>query len=98
MISSDGTHADLILEVIRLRGYQSYLEIGCQADGTFARVDVRRKVGVDPVSGGTVRMTSNEFFASNREEMFDAIFIDGDHHHDQVLVDAYNALWRLNDG
>ena len=39
-------------------------------------------IGVDPMSGGTHRMTSDEFFRRNREQWhykFDLVFIDGLH-------------------
>lgn len=43
-------------------GYQSYLEIGCKDNSTFDRVKVAKKVGVDPNRGGTLRMTSDQYF------------------------------------
>ena len=58
---------------------------------------MKKKVGVDPVSGGTVRATSNQFFKNN-EETFDCIFIDGLHEYDQVKRDIMNSLNFLNDG
>ncbi len=49
---------ELLNEITTLRGYQSYLEIGCNRDGTFQVIDLPRRVGVDPRRGGTHRMTS----------------------------------------
>ena len=39
---------------------------------------LKKKIGVDPVSGGNLRMTSDHFFKENKEK-FDLIFIDGLH-------------------
>lgn len=76
-------------------GYTSYLEIGCRGDTTFNQVLAARKVGVDPNSGGTLRMTSDDYFACH-DEKFDLVFIDGMHERAQVLRDFDNALARLN--
>jgi len=54
-------------------------------------------VGIDPVSGGTVRATSDQFFAKN-DEKFDCVFIDGLHEYHQVKKDILNSLQFLNDG
>jgi SAM-dependent methyltransferase len=75
----------------------SYLEIGCRNDDCFASIDVPRKVGVDPVSGGTVRATSDAFFAANTDT-FDLIFVDGLHRCEQVVRDVRHALRVLNPG
>ena len=85
---------NVINTLLEARGYESYLEIGCQADVAFNAVRAKQKIGIDPVSGGTLRMTSDEFFALNTET-FDLIFIDGDHHHDQVFRDISNSLRSL---
>lgn len=87
----------LIQALAEAFGANSYLEIGCRIDETFAAVNVAKRVGVDPIEGGNVRMYSDEFFAQNKET-FDLIFIDGDHHHDQVLRDVQNALACLAPG
>ena len=68
-----------------------YLEIGCYHNHLFFAVACLNKVGVDPVSGGTHRMRSDEFFSTN-EEIFDVIFIDGLHEYEQVHRDAVHAL------
>ncbi len=87
----------VINTLIEARGYERYLEIGCQADITFSRIEALVKVGVDPATGGTLRMTSDEFF-SMAVEPFDVIFIDGNHHHDQVFRDICNSLKLLRPG
>jgi hypothetical protein len=88
---------DLINLAIKKTNAKKYLEIGCDKNKIFRNIDVEYKVGVDPTRGGTHRMTSDEFFASNAES-FDVIFIDGLHYYDQVSKDFYNSLKFLNDG
>ena len=56
------------------------------------------KVGVDPVRGGTHRMTSDAYFAAYPEARFDVIFIDGLHLYDQVRRDLVNALAAVKPG
>lgn len=85
---------ELINALIERGRYTRYLEIGCQVDISFNAIRAEVKVGVDPVSGGTVRMRSDDYFRST-DAMFDLIFIDGDHHHDQVARDIDNALMHL---
>ena len=87
---------DLIQFLIDKYDYSTYLEIGCDKDQSFSKIKISHKVGVDPISGGTIRKTSDEFFKSNKEK-FDIIFIDGLHHYEQVIVDINNALSVLND-
>ena len=74
-----------------------YLEIGCEDDACFEKIDAAHKVGVDPVAGGTHRMTSDAFFAVNNER-FDVVFIDGDHTYEQARRDLVNALARVDVG
>ncbi len=50
-----------------------------------------KKIGVDPIEGGTIRSTSDQFFDQNKNN-FDIIFIDGLHHYSQVLKDINNSL------
>ena len=88
---------ELLNFLVRERGYSSYLEIGCDADQTFSLIQASHRVGVDPVSGGTLRMTSDEFFRVS-QETFELVFIDGAHEHQQVLRDVEHALGCLADG
>ena len=75
-----------------------YLEIGCAGDELFDAVMAGRKVGVDPVRGGTHRMTSDAFFNSWDTDAFDVVFIDGLHHYAQVRRDLDGALRCLRRG
>ena len=76
--------------------YSTYLEIGCDKDQSFSKIKIPHKVGVDPISGGTIRITSDNFYKTNKEK-FDIIFIDGLHHYEQVIDDINNAIDILND-
>ena len=86
---------DIVRDIIEKKKYKSYLEIGCFDDELFGHVNCEIKVGVDPVSGGTVRATSDNFFKNN-EVFFDCIFIDGLHEYKQVKRDIQNSLKFLN--
>ena len=74
-----------------------YLEIGCASNKLFDSVYSLQKIGVDPESGGTHRMTSDDFFDKTSQKAFDVIFIDGLHEYEQVRRDAINALNIIND-
>ena len=86
---------DIIKKIIEKKKYSSYLEIGCFEDETFNKINIDKKVGVDPNSGGNVRLTSDNFFKINKDT-FDIIFIDGLHTYDQVKRDITNSLNVLN--
>ena len=87
---------DIINKLIKSKKFKTYLEIGCQSDVNFSKIEIEKKIGVDPQSGGTLRMTSDEFFSQNKDT-FDLIFIDGLHIHEQVLKDIDNSLNVLNE-
>ena len=86
----------IVQDIIQKKNYKSYLEIGCFDDELFNHIKCEQKVGVDPVSGGTVRKTSDQFFETNTNK-FDCIFIDGLHEYHQVKKDIINSLTYLND-
>lgn len=87
---------DLIEYLIKKNNYTNYLEIGCDQNQLFSKVVVKNKIGVDPVSGGNIRKTSDVFFKSNKDK-FDIVFIDGLHTYDQVKKDILNSVNCLNE-
>jgi len=87
---------DLIEYLINKYKYSDYLEIGCDQDQLFSKVRIKNKTGVDPVSGGNIRKTSDEFFRENKNK-FDIIFIDGLHTYNQVKKDILNSINCLKD-
>ena len=95
--SKKKTRKELVQNIIVKKNYKKYLEIGCFDDELFNHINCLKKVGVDPMSGGTIRMTSDQFF-SNNKEFFDCVFIDGLHEYHQVRKDISNSIKFLNDG
>lgn len=88
---------ELFNSVIAERNYTRYLEIGVSNGGTFYNVECAIKHGVDPYNKDMLYpMTSDEFF-ENCTEMYDIIFIDGDHECNQVLRDIDNSIRHIND-
>ena len=87
---------DLIEYLIKKNNYKNYLEIGCDKNQLFSKVNINNKIGVDPVSGGNVRKTSDDFFKENKSS-FDIVFIDGLHTYEQVKKDILNSVNCLSD-
>ena len=87
---------DLIEYLIKKNNYKNYLEIGCDKNQLFSKVNINNKIGVDPVSGGNVRKTSDDFFKENKSG-FDIVFIDGLHTYEQVKKDILNSVNCLLD-
>lgn len=86
----------IIQNIIDRNKFNSYLEIGCYNDDCFAKINVTKKIGVDPFMGGNVRMSSDDFFNINKDK-FDCIFIDGLHTYEQVKKDIDNSLKSINE-
>ena len=82
---------DLVEYLINKNKYTDYLEIGCDKDQLFSKINIKNKIGVDPISGGNVRKTSDDFFKNNKTK-FDIIFIDGLHTYAQVKKDILNSV------
>ncbi len=87
---------DLINYLIKKNNYKDYLEIGCDQNQLFSKIEIDNKIGVDPVSGGNIRKTSDAFFLNNSKK-FDIIFIDGLHIYDQVKKDIINSVKCLKE-
>ena len=85
---------DLIKHVIKKNDYKNYLEIGCHNNEVFDKIEIE-KIGVDPISGGNYRGTSDKFFKENVKN-FDCIFIDGLHEYNQTKRDILNSIEILN--
>ena len=91
--------ANLIQTLINKFWYDMYLEIGCSDDVTFDQIRCKKKIGIDPVKGGTVRKTSDEYFASLSSDFkFDVVFVDGLHERRQAFRDILNSLAHLESG
>ena len=87
---------DLIKYLINKNNYKNYLEIGCDQNQLFSKIEIENKTGVDPESGGNIKTTSDDFFLNNTGK-FDIIFIDGLHMYEQVKKDIINSVNCLND-
>ena len=85
---------DLIKHAIKKNDYKNYLEIGCHNNEVFDKIEIE-KIGVDPISGGNYRGTSDKFFKENVKN-FDCIFIDGLHEYNQTKRDILNSIEILN--
>ena len=77
--------------IINLKKYENYLEIGCDKESNFSKINVKNKIGVDPESCGTIKMTCDRFLEQNKL-FFDCIFIDGLHVYEQVRLDIINSI------
>ncbi len=89
------SRSEIIQKIINNKKYKNYLEIGCDRDENFSKIKIENKTGVDPLQGGTLRMTSNNFFIKNNKN-FDLIFLDGLHTYEQTIKDINNSLKILN--
>lgn len=105
-------HSELINHLIRLRGLESYCEIGTfDRSHNFDKINCLIKCCIDPDPNAKADFvgTSDDFFEGFRElglvnhkvrrhiHKFDLVFIDGLHHADQVKKDFENALSVLSD-
>lgn len=95
---------NLIKWVVNLTNCQSYLEIGIYTGECIHNIRdiVKKCVAVDVSDNMSDKekiefnlMSSDEFFDQN-SDLFDIIFIDGDHNYEQVEKDFENSLKILN--
>lgn len=93
------TRIEIINMLLKKINGKKYLEIGVEGGLCFPNINAEHRVGVDPdpKSKATVIKTSDDFFSDNKE-IFDVIFIDGLHQHEQVEKDILNSLNFLSDG
>jgi hypothetical protein len=56
----------IIMNEISDKIKKRYLEIRCDLNQVFNKINCKNKVGVDPSRGGTIRDTSNNFFKINK--------------------------------
>ncbi len=93
---------DIINSLIKKHDYKKYLEIGIQnPEENFNKIKAEHKVSVEPQPWApvTFKGTSDEYFNSiDNSVLFDMIFIDGLHYHEQVYKDIQNSLNHLKDG
>ena len=91
---------EIINWIIEKRGHKRYLEIGVKDGVCFNRVKCDHKYGMDIkpliVNPNVQTMSSDKYFESMPAVLFDIIFIDGDHHEEQVDRDIQNSLRCLS--
>ena len=85
------SRTQIIQKIINQQKYKTYLEIGCDNDENFSKIIIDKKTGIDPLKGGTLRMTSDKFFEKNNKN-FDLIFLDGLHTYEQTIKDIDNSI------
>ena len=93
------TRLNIINYLIQRNGSSTYLEIGTDyRPSNIDRVICSHKIGIDPNPKCLPDFvgTSDQFFIQNRE-MFDFIFIDGNHDCDAVDRDIINSLNVLSE-
>lgn len=92
-------YSTIIIELIKLLGYRTYLELGVLRGGTFLAVCalVDKAVAVDtvklfecPANAAFFVGTTDTFFKQN-QETFECIFIDANHEFPYVKRDVENA-------
>jgi len=95
------TRIQIINSLIKKNNYKTYLEIGvntpAQPGYSHTSVEIDTKHGVDPNVDTTFKMTSDDFFAQNKNS-YDIVFVDGLHIFDQAHRDIVNSLNFLNPG
>lgn len=108
-VSKHGIRPKRINQLLaRLGPRASYLEVGVSKGFTFQEVRAFKKVGVEPKPQFNTSLlpphteihiqTSDSFFASALDGLFDLIFLDGLHEANQTYRDLCSAIPRLKNG
>lgn len=92
------SRTQIINSIIKKNHIETYLEIGVAENVNFRGVrSVLVKHSVDPNGKAKYNITSDEFFEQLGDKVkYQLIFIDGDHHEDQVDRDIQNSLDHLS--
>ena len=89
----------IINHLIHKHSLKNYLEIGVRDGRNFDKINIKYKIGVDPMPTknivGLNKITSDDFFKKN-ESFYDIIFIDGLHLEHQVDKDIMGSLKFLS--
>ena len=56
---------EIIQKIIDVKNYENYLEIGCDKDSNYSEIKAKNKTGVDPVSGGNLKMTRDDSISTS---------------------------------
>jgi hypothetical protein len=86
---------DIINEIIKKLGAESYLEIGYGTGYNFNKIKCKSKDAVDPkIKNFTHNMypLDSDTFFKGSDFKWDVVFIDGLHHADQVRKDIINSM------
>jgi len=88
---------DFINHVINKMDYKTYLQIGIEKGQVFNNIKVE-KTGVDLhcEMQDVLNISPDEFFENN-SNLYDTIFIDGDHRYEEVKKDVINALESITE-
>ena len=96
---------EIINQLIKAKGYKTYLEVGTDEGDTFSKIEIDNKECCDPVYNIkseynfelTYQMTSDEMFDKmDKDKKYDLIFLDGMHEEKYLDRDIINALKHLN--
>jgi hypothetical protein len=74
----------------------SYLEIGIGTKNPYNSINTKNKICVDIDGRADYNNGSDDFFQNYKGDKFDVIFVDGDHHSEQVIKDYNNSIKILN--
>lgn len=96
------THDDIVVKLVELYRPKTYLELGVFFGATFNRIIplVPRAIGVDLVKrpeirGGEFYQCSTDDFFARFSDPVDFVFIDSNHHFDNVRRDFINSAMVL---